>query len=233
MRAETASYKAIEYACLKFHYAKRLPAQPMIGFNIYENENWCGVIVFNGGIRNIESPFGLARGQVAELVRVALNGKQSKTSKCLALAIKLFKKHNPLVKLLVSYADSDQEHFGTIYQATNWIYIGSHKTGDQYIDPKTGKSVHSRSHSPTGKRKQFGVIKNVVKTQDLIRIKTGVKHKYIYIFDPLLKHEWKKKALPYPKKSGVDGVCSNTPSFQDGEDVQVDLNAPSDEEYYV
>jgi hypothetical protein len=28
------------------------------------------------------------------------------------------------------------------------------------------------------------------------------------------------------RNSGVDSVCSNTPSFQDGEDVQVDLNAP-------
>ena len=35
-----------------------------------------------------------------------------------------------------------------------------------------------------------------------------------------------KKITIKERKSGVDGVCSNTPSFQDGEDVQVDLNAP-------
>jgi hypothetical protein len=35
-----------------------------------------------------------------------------------------------------------------------------------------------------------------------------------------------KKISIKERNSGVDSVCSNTPSFQDGEDVQVDLNAP-------
>lgn len=199
MRLEKASYKAIKYACLKFHYSKRLPAQPMIGFSVFNKKNeWCGVIVYNAGIGNINKPYKLKKGQVSELVRMALNGKQEKTSKALSLSLKLFKKHNPLVKLIVSYADSDENHLGIIYQATNWYFVSSHKTGDKYID-KNGKEIHSRAHSPKGYRIQFGQIKKVVKTSELIRIKKGVKYKYIYPIDKSLIEMCNKIKKPYPK----------------------------------
>jgi hypothetical protein len=201
MRLEKASYKAIKYACLNFHYAKRLPAQPMVGFSIFENNEWCGVIVFNNGIGNIEKPYNLKKGQVCELARVALNGKQQATSKALSLSIKLFKKQNPLVKLIVSYADTDQNHNGTIYQATNWFLVSTHKTGDEYIDPKTRKSVHSRSHSVSGYNTQFGTKKKVYKTSELIRVAKGMKHKYIYTLDKTLLPLCKSLSKPYPKKA--------------------------------
>jgi hypothetical protein len=200
MRLERASVKAVKYACMRFHYAKRLPAQPIIAYNVFENDVWCGVVIFNNGIGNINSPYNLKKGQVCELCRVALNGKQSTTSKAVSIAIKLFKKQNPLVKLLVSYADSDEGHNGTIYQAMNWYFTGSNKTGDKFIDPKTGKDIHSRSHSPTGIVIQFGVKKRVIKTGDLVKIKKGVKHKYIYPLDKSLIPMCKELAKPYPKK---------------------------------
>tara|TARA_R100000084_G_scaffold74614_1_gene33557 strand:+ start:556 stop:1173 length:618 start_codon:yes stop_codon:yes gene_type:complete len=185
MILKKASYKAMKYACLKFHYAKRIPAQPMVGYSVFNKKNeWCGCIIYNNGIGAIEKPFGLQKGKVCELVRMALNGKQEKTSKCLSLSIKKFKKENKLVEMIVSYADSDEGHNGTIYKATNWFYVGSHKTGDKYICPTTGKDIHSRSHSAKGYNKQFGVYKKVYKTSDLIRIKKGVKHKFVY---PLTK----------------------------------------------
>jgi hypothetical protein len=181
MILKKSSYKAMKYSCLVYHYAKRIPAQPMVGYSVFNKKNeWCGCIIYNNGIGNIEKPFKLKKGQVCELVRMALNGKQEKTSMALSKSIKQFKKDNPLVEILVSYADSDEGHSGTIYKATNWYYIGSHKTGDKYICKKTGKDIHSRSQSKSGYSKQFGVWKKVYKTSDLIKIKKGVKHKFIY-----------------------------------------------------
>lgn len=108
MRLEKASFKAVAFACINFHYAKRLPAQPMTAFSVFNNKDeWAGVVVFNIGIGNINKPFNLPNGSVCEISRVAMNGKQELTSKAIAIAIRLFKKINPLCKLLVSYADSD------------------------------------------------------------------------------------------------------------------------------
>ena len=115
MIIKKASWKAMKYACLKFHYAKRLPAQPMVGYSCFNNKNeWCGVVIFNNGIGAIEKPFDLKKGQVSELARVALNGKQKTTTQVVARCVKIFKKENKLVKLLVSYADSDYKHKVTI-----------------------------------------------------------------------------------------------------------------------
>jgi hypothetical protein len=125
MRLEKASYQASKYACLHFHYAHAVP-QARLGYSVFNSEGeWCGVILFsNGANQFIASSFNMVQGQVMELVRVALNGKQECTSQALAMALKLLKTDAPAVKLIVSYADRNQGHIGTIYQATNWYYLG-------------------------------------------------------------------------------------------------------------
>ena len=123
-----ASAKAIRYACLHFHYARSVPAN-QYSYNVFENGEWCGVIIYSSGANNhIASPFGLVQGEVLELVRVALNGKQSHTSECVAASLKQLHKDAPQIKIVVSYADMDEGHKGIIYQATNWIYLGGGRT---------------------------------------------------------------------------------------------------------
>lgn len=126
MRLTKASPKAVRYACLHFHYAKAVPVNTL-GYNVYnDNDEWCGVVLFGSGANNyIGNEYNLKQGQVFELVRVALNGKQSCTSQCVSMALKALRRDCPLCRLVVSYADCDQNHLGTIYQATNWLYVGT------------------------------------------------------------------------------------------------------------
>ena len=93
MKLELASYKAIKYACLNFHYAKSLPVNT-IGFSVFNTKNeWCGVVLYGTGANNnIANTYQLKQGQVIELVRMALNGKQESTSKTLSISLKLVKK---------------------------------------------------------------------------------------------------------------------------------------------
>jgi len=100
MRLEKASYKAIKYACLKFHYAKSIPVN-VFGFSVFNKSNdWCGVILYGTGANNnLAKPYKLKQGQAIELVRMALNGKQESTSKALSLSLKLIKKNYLYVKL--------------------------------------------------------------------------------------------------------------------------------------
>ena len=145
MRLTYATPKAIDYACKHFHYAKAVPVNP-IGYNVYNDaDEWCGVILYGtGATPHIASPYGLKQGQVLELVRVALNGKQSCTSQAVAMSLKQLHKDCPLCRLVVSYADCDQSHLGTIYQATNWIYTGLSDRGDTYF-LINGKKTHRKS----------------------------------------------------------------------------------------
>lgn len=201
MKLSLANGKAIKYACENFHYAGKQPAVVKKAYNIYNDSNdWCGCIVYN-------YPKGkhIANRMTDcyELIRVALNGKQEQTSKAVSMTIKDIKKNNPEIKLLISYADTDQGHNGTIYQATNWYYIDKRKTGDCYQDPKTGKLYHARVLSNTGLKKQFGRVVRVKTMDSMTRIKKGYKHLYYYPLTKELKEVCEQIKKPYPKKDIV------------------------------
>ena len=87
-----ANPDAIRYACMNYHYAERVPINA-ISFNVYQDGVWCGVIMYGYGANPyIAENYGKWQGQVLELVRVALNGKQNTTSECLAVSLKMLKK---------------------------------------------------------------------------------------------------------------------------------------------
>lgn len=140
-----ATPKAIRYACLNFHYAKSVPSV-QYGYNVYQDGEWCGVILFGGGATpNIAKPFNMIQGEVVELVRVALNGKQNTTSECVATALRVLHKDAPQIKIVVSFADADQQHFGTINQATNWIYLGAFLENERGAFIINGKKMHPKT----------------------------------------------------------------------------------------
>lgn len=193
-----ANIDAVKYACLNFHYAKRVPVIA-IAYNVYENDVWCGVICYGWGAnRFIASSYNKWNGQVLELVRVALNGKQKTTSECLSATLKELKNDAPCVDLIVSYADVDQEHKGIIYQATNWIYTGLVNDGGRANFIIHGKKIHPRSvHSKNWKESVEWLRDNVDKNVKLEMTKG--KHKYLYALNKKMKRQIEKLSVVYPK----------------------------------
>jgi hypothetical protein len=190
MRLDKASNKAVQYACLKFHYAKAVPTYS-IGYSVFNNKaEWCGVVLFGGGASvNMPAKFNLRNGQYLELNRMALNGKQESTSKVLSIAIKLIKKECPTIKLLFSYADKGQKHYGTIYQATNWYYIEDiESSGTEYL--LNGVWKHDRGRY-TWK----------VDFKTLPKRKKAGKHKYVYPLDKSFIHLCTSLSKQYPKQA--------------------------------
>ena len=138
-------------------------------------------------------------GEVMDLVRVALNGKQPCTSECVSAAIRQLHKDEPQVKLIVSYADMDQGHYGTIYQATNWIYLGDVNVGERGAFIVHGKKVHPKSCHSHGWVQSLGWLRAHVDPY-AEEYRTKGKRKYIWVYDKRLRKEWQQKAQPYPKK---------------------------------
>lgn len=200
MRLEKASFKAVKYACLKFHYAKRVPVC-RISYSVFNNKGeWCGVICYGSGAGDkVAKHFELKQGQCCELVRVALNGKQEQTSKALAISLKLLKKQCPLLQLVYSYADVDQNHKGIIYQATNWIYLGQSEPypGGYVIK---GKEMHLRSVSAKLKGKVCS-LENIKKYLDenAKRIHSQGKRKYVKIFNKKILKKYQGRQKEYLK----------------------------------
>jgi hypothetical protein len=197
MRLEKASYKAVKYACMNFHYAKSVPVNTF-GYSVFNDKNeWCGVVLFGlGANNNAAKQYNLKQGQVIELVRMALNGKHHKTSRVLSISIKLIKKDLPLIRLIISYADGNQNHLGTIYQATNWYYTGDSQTTK--TPAINGKRIHAKSiYSKYGTNSISELQSNGV---DIKYLKDKPKRKYIYPLDKSLIPLCKSLSKPYPKK---------------------------------
>lgn len=228
MRLEKASFKAIKYACLNFHYAKAIPLV-LAGYSVFNKKNeWCGTICFGLGAGNkMAKHFGVNQGECCELVRVALNGKQEQTSKAVSISLKLLKKDCPLIKIVYSFADLDQEHYGIIYQATNWLYLGesSEYSAGWIIN---GKKRHRRIFSDKLKKYKVKLndynVKKFLDKNAYKYISKG-KRKYVYIIDKELIDKFEKLKKPYPKNINASKKAGSQEPLDSGR-CNPDLDAP-------
>ena len=117
LKLDWCDYKAAKYAVEHWHYSKVLSVSTNVYIGVWENSKFIGAIIFGRGAnKNIASPYGLTQTDVCELTRVALSKHVNPVTRILAIAIKLLKKQSPNLKLIVSYADPQQNHYGGIYQ---------------------------------------------------------------------------------------------------------------------
>ena len=172
-----------------------MPSGKLFKLGVWENDEFIGAVIFGRGANNhLSESFNLKQTECCELVRVALKEHKTPVSRIVSISLKLLKKHNPGIKMAISYADlSNQGHMGTIYQASNWLYLGERATsqGSYYIINK--KVWHGRSV-----RARWGSINNVPYKWDYAP--QYVKHIYIYCFEEALKERYKSEIKPYPKK---------------------------------
>jgi len=85
--------------------------------------------------------------EVLELKRLFIEEKfdsKNMESFVISNSLKLLKQEFPLVKIVITFADESEGHMGTIYQATNAIYLGKSDGKHKYAYILRGnlKSLH-------------------------------------------------------------------------------------------
>lgn len=102
-------------------------------------------------------------------------------------------------EIIVSYADTAQDHLGIVYQASNWIYTG---LSAKFKDPKV-KGLENKHHATyanglTNKEviEKFG--------DRVYFVDRPRKHRYVYFNatkarKKILRKKLRYKELPYPK----------------------------------
>ena len=198
LRLDWCSYEAAKYAVEHWHYSETLPAGKLVKVGAWEDGAFVGVVVFGRGANNnLGKPFGLEQTHVCELVRIAMKQHKSMVSKVRAFAIKMLKKQSPELRLIVSYADPEQNHNGAVYQAMNWIYAGASQAQAEVM--YNGKVMHKRTANAL-----FGTIKGMDKSP------VFWKHKYLYPLDDAIRKQIEPLRKPYPKR-GI-GETDNAPA---------------------
>jgi hypothetical protein len=115
--------------------------------------------------------------------------------------LKYIKQNHPEIKCLISYADPDAGHIGTIYQATNWLYqdIERPKGTSGYIVSFDGGTKWQHSRTLFNKYGTFNYNKLVDVLPRPFKIKElSVKERYIYPLGSKVEKKHLIKSLNYP-----------------------------------
>ena len=185
------------------HYAKRVPSISY-AFGLFKKKELVGVCTF-GSPASPSLCVGVCgkkyKNKVIELNRLCIEDGlgMNVASYFVSFCLNMLKKE----RVVVSYADTDMNHNGYIYQATNWIYTGAtiERTDIGFED-----NSHSRHYD-----KNIDYSKN--------RKKRSSKHRYIYFIGNktqkknMLKN-LKYKIEPYPKGKNKRYDASYKPMTQ-------------------
>lgn len=195
LRVDWATYQAAKYAVENWHYSGILPSslQKRVALGAWEDGQYIGVVVFGHGANpSIGKPYGLTIHQCVELTRIALRpGHKSPVSRIVRIALKFLKESQPKIRLIVSYADQAQGHHGGVYQAGNWLYVGSMK-GVPSLKYR-GKIWHAKAL-----RTSFPKLKH--NNPEIEKIPSGDKHKYLMPLDAEMRKQLEPLSKPYPKR---------------------------------
>ena len=201
IKIDWASHQAAKYACENLHYSGVIPVGKLVKVGAWEDGKYIGAVIFGRGANNnMLKPFGLKADEGCELVRIALTKHKTPVSKIMALAIKFLAKSNQGLKLIVSYADADQNHHGGIYQATNWIYSGLMNAGTMGAFIIKGKKTHPKSVHSKGVKQSIDEVRKHLDPNATIFYTKG-KHRYLMPLDKETKKNILELAKPYPKRA--------------------------------
>lgn len=183
---------------LNIHYAKRMPSITY-AFGLYEKGLLVGVVCY-GSLASQSLCKGIAgqehRSDVLELNRLVLkNNKKNEASILVSASFKLL----PKPKIIVSYADSEQNHLGTVYQATNFLYTGLSDKRNEW------RIKNCNLHSKTVCEK-YTLDERKSNPDKFIQIERPRKHRYLYFLGnktqkKIYKKDLKYKLQEYPKNN--------------------------------
>jgi len=214
LKLDWCSHEAAKYAVEHWHYSKSLPTPPVVKVGVWEDGRYIGAVLFSRGANNnLGSPYGLGATEVCELTRVALDKHDTPTSRIVAVALRMMRKLAPGLRLCVSFADENQGHLGTLYQAGGWIYAGRAKSMPKFITPD-GQVLHNRQVSKTGVMPQYGRLTRVPLISDCKVVTQLDKWRYLMPLDAEMRAKILPLAKPYPKRTCVGSVVSDTGADQ-------------------
>jgi hypothetical protein len=181
---------------MDIHYAKRIPSISY-AFGLFVDGDLEGVITY-GTPASPTLRAGLCGAEYAHLVlelnRLCLkNNIKNHASYLVARSLKML----PRPRIIVSFADTEQGHVGTVYRAANFVYCGlSAKRTDWKIRGKEhlhGQTISDEFRGVTNRaaaiRAKYG--------EDFYLQPRSRKHRYVYFLGTHKERKLMRGALQY------------------------------------
>ena len=195
--------KDAHFFILNIHYARRIPSISY-AFGLFEGRDLRGVVTYGTPASSTLLRGVAGKGwadKVIELNRLCLlDNRKNEASRLVGASLKML----PHPRIVVSFADTAQNHEGIVYQATNFIYTG---LSSKFMDPKVKGLEHQHhatyAHGLTNKQliEKHG-------EENVYFVERSRKHRYLFLVgDRREKRAMAKdllyKQIPYPKRSEV------------------------------
>lgn len=186
---------------VEHHYSKGCHNGPMC-WGLFADDQLIGVCAFATPCsENVRaSVFGAEyKNSVTELHRLAIIDETPRNTESwfIARALRGLKEEKPHIWAVLSFADSTQGHYGTIYQASNFMYCGSTGRATFFRDV-TGRLRHPRQNG-------VNISKEEAERRFWVVEKRDAKLRYLKFLPDNKSHAAKLKwlcrlsPLPYPK----------------------------------
>lgn len=181
----------------KHHYSGKVVPNSTLHFGAFLNDRLHGVMSYGHSINKkgtMKLVAGTGWNEFIELNRMAFDNVLPKNSesRCIAISLRLLKKHAPHIKWVVSFADATQCGDGTIYRASNFVLTDIRKNEALRIDPKTGEGVHTITayHNMNKDFKNWETLE-------------GYQLRYIYFIDKSMRKNLTVPEIPFSKINEV------------------------------
>ena len=192
---------------LNIHYAKRMPSISY-AYGLFMNDVLCGVVTY-GTPPSATLRKGLAGEKnikyILELNRLCLkNNLKNEASILVSRSLKKLPK-----SIIISFADTEQNHIGYVYQACNFYYCGlSAKRTDWKIKGKEHLHGQTIADKYRGVKNRAKAIRNDYGDKFYLQPRPR-KHRYVFFVGSKSDKKTFKKQLnyeikPYPKEKQND-----------------------------
>lgn len=188
------------------HYS-RTCTMITVGYGVWYDGVLSGGIVFSIGTGKYANKYCpiCKPWEIIELTRLWLADYMPKNSesRVIGVALRVLKKGRGRFRAVLSYADETFGHIGTIYQATNFRYMGMSAINDRRV--VIGEKVYSaRSLNSRFGTSSIRRLRKILGRDDIRILQTGTrKHAYVYPLDDEVAAWLDAHKLPYPKRASV------------------------------
>jgi len=200
----------------RHHYSGKVVPNSQLHFGAFLDGKLHGVMSFGPSMdkRKVQT---LVRdtgwNEFIELNRMAFDDHLPKNSesRCIAIAMRLLKKHAPQIKWVISFADGTQCGDGTIYRASGFV-LTDIRPNQNTVQLPSGEVVHKMTleSSPLQPRQELdgksyydltGGKYNLKKYAQHTggKVLTGFQLRYVYFIDQTYKEKINVNILPYSR----------------------------------
>ncbi len=181
------------------HYSRRIVNNSYVHLGVFIDGQLLGCLQFGYALmpRCVSKIVGNTEvDEYLELNRMWLSDLAPKNSESRAIsyAIKYIKLACPKVKWIQSFADERCGKLGVVYQASNFIFVGSHMTSFYEIDGETYHEMLLTAHKKGGHRGAF--LRGNIERAKKMELR---QFRYIFFVKPKYRRDLRMLTKPYPK----------------------------------